>query len=112
MKGKTPPELAGILQILLWELERTKEFTAETLERLFRDLSEKMGLKLRDLTAPCFVALSGRAVWTPLFGSMEILGSDMVRMRLRKAIEVLGGISGKRLKALEKEYRDLFGRSG
>jgi len=110
MKGKTPPELAAILQILLWELERTKEFTAETLERLFRRLSEKLGLKLRDLTAPCFVALSGRAVWTPLFGSMELLGSDMVRMRLRRAIEVLGGLSGKRLKELEKEYRHLFGQ--
>jgi glutamyl-tRNA synthetase len=39
---------------------------------------------------------------------MEILGSDMVRMRLRRAIEALGGISSKKLKALEKDYARLF----
>jgi glutamyl-tRNA synthetase len=108
MRGKSPSELAGILQILVWRLERAKEFTAAALEQLFRDLSEKLGLKLRDLTAPCFVALSGRSVWTPLFGSMEILGSDMVRMRLRRAIDLLGGLSRKQREALEKEYRSLF----
>jgi glutamyl-tRNA synthetase len=35
---------------------------------------------------------------------MEVLGLDMVRMRLRRAIESLGGISSKKMKALEKEY--------
>jgi glutamyl-tRNA synthetase len=110
MKGRTPQELAGILQMLVWRLEGQGDFSAAALESLFREISEKLGVKLRDLTGPCFVALSGRPVWTPLFGSMEILGSDMVRMRLRQAIEALGGISGKKLKGLEREYRDLFGQ--
>jgi glutamyl-tRNA synthetase len=111
MKGKTPQELADIFQMLVWNLERQVDFSAQSLEALFRGMVEKLEIKLRDLTGPCFVALSGRAVWTPLFDSMEILGSDLVRMRLRRAIEALGGISGKRLKGLEKEYRDLFGAS-
>jgi glutamyl-tRNA synthetase len=110
IKGKNPPEVAGILQMLIWELEGLEEFTDQRLEALFRRLSEKLGLKLRDLTAPCFVALSGRSVWTPLFGSMEILGSDMVRMRLRKAVDLLGGLGRKRLAALEKQYRSLARR--
>jgi len=107
IKGKDPPEVAGILQMLIWELEGLEEFTDRRLEALFRRLSGKLGLKLRDLTAPCFAALSGRPVWTPLFGSMEILGSDMVRMRLRRAVDLLGGLGRKRLEALEKEYRSL-----
>jgi glutamyl-tRNA synthetase len=48
-------------------------------------------------------------VWTPLFGSMEILGSDMVRMRLRAAVDALGGLSRKKMEGLEKEYAELFG---
>ncbi|MFC1683155.1 glutamate--tRNA ligase [Candidatus Zixiibacteriota bacterium] len=112
MKDKTPQELADIFQMLVWNLERQSDYTAQALETLFREMVEKLGIKLRDLTGPCFVALSGRKVWTPLFESMEILGSDLVRMRLRRAIEALGGISGKRLKGLEKEYRELFGSTG
>ena len=107
IKEKEPTEVAGILQMLIWELEGLKEFTAERLETLFRRLSGRLGLKLRDLTAPCFTALSGRSVWTPLFGSMEILGADMVRMRLRRAVDLLGGLGRKKLEALEKEYRSL-----
>jgi glutamyl-tRNA synthetase len=42
---------------------------------------------------------------------MEILGLDLVRVRLRHAMEALGGISSKRAKALDKEYRSLFSRS-
>ena len=35
---------------------------------------------------------------------MEILGLDIIRMRLRRAIEALGGISSKEMRALEKVY--------
>jgi len=109
MKGKKPQELAAILQMLVWRLEQQRDFTAPALDALFREMSQKFGITLRDLTGPCFVALSGKPVWTPLFDSMEILGSDMVRMRLQRAIEVLGSISGKKRKELDKQYTALFG---
>ncbi len=109
MKGKTPEELAAILQIAVWRLDQQRDFSAAALEMLFRELAERFAVKLRDFNLPFYVALSGKPVWTPLYDSMEILGSDMVRMRLRRAIEALGGISGKRLKALEGEYAALFG---
>jgi glutamyl-tRNA synthetase len=109
MKGKTQEELAGILQMLIWKLEAQRSFSAGDLETLFREMCQKLEIGLRDLTGPCFVALSGRPVWTPLFGSMEILGSDMVRMRLRAAVDALGGLSRKKMEGLEKEYAELFG---
>jgi len=108
LKGKTSEELAGILQMALLLFEALPELTHEAIENAFRDLSEKLGVKLRDLTRPFYVALSGAEASTPLFRSMEILGLDLVRVRLRHAVEALGGLSAKRAKALEKEYRALF----
>jgi glutamyl-tRNA synthetase len=73
-------------------------------------LAEKFNLKLRDLLPPFYAAVTGSEVATPLFQSMEILGSDLVRMRLRRAVEVLGGLSAKALKSTEKTYETVFGR--
>ena len=39
--------------------------------------------------------------------SMEMLGPDMSRARIRHAIEVLGGVSKKAMKRLEKQYQGL-----
>jgi glutamyl-tRNA synthetase len=38
---------------------------------------------------------------------MEMLGPDMSRARIRHAIEVLGGVSKKAMKRLEKEYQQM-----
>ena len=51
--------------------------------------------------------MSGETSSLPLFQSMEILGPDLVRARIRRAIEALGGISGKRMKKLQKRFEDL-----
>jgi glutamyl-tRNA synthetase len=110
IKGKTPEEVANILQLAIWRLEGQGEFTAKALEACFREMAEVFQVKLRELNLPFYVALSGSRVWTPLFDSMEILGSDMVRMRLRRAVTALGGLSAKKLKKLEAEYETLFGR--
>jgi glutamyl-tRNA synthetase len=110
LKGKTSEDVAGILQIAIWLFEALPEFTHEAIEMAFRELSEKLDLKLRELTRPFYVALTGAEASTPLFRSMEILGLDLVRVRLRHAVDALGGVSSKRAKALEKEYRSLFAR--
>ena len=107
LKGKTAEDLAGILQMAVWLFEELPDFTHEAIEHAFRGLSEKLDVKLRDLSRPFYVAITGTEASTPLFRSMEILGLDLVRVRLRSAIEALGGISAKRAKALEKEFRQL-----
>jgi glutamyl-tRNA synthetase len=108
LKGKSAEDLAGVFQIAVWLFEEVPRFEHEAIEKVFRDLSEKLEFKLRDLTRPFYVAITGAEASTPLFRSMEILGLDLVRMRLRRAIEALGGLSAKRTKAVEKEYRRLF----
>ncbi|MBD3335791.1 MAG: glutamate--tRNA ligase [Candidatus Eisenbacteria bacterium] len=109
LKKKTPDELAEVLQMSIWRLEAERDFSRDALERVFKEMAEAFELKLRDLTRPFYVALSGRKAWTPLYDSMEILGLDMVRVRLRRAVAALGGLSSKRLKALEQDYRKVFG---
>lgn len=111
LKGHDDAELAEVFQIAIWQFERQRDFRSEAIEALFQELAETLELKMRVLLGPFYVALSGKTSSTPLYQSMEILGSDMVRMRLRRAIELLGGLSSKKLKVLEKRYENLFGRA-
>lgn len=45
--------------------------------------------KPRDVARPLYVAVTGSPTSIPLYDSMEILGRDMVRERLRNALKVL-----------------------
>ena len=102
-------DLATVLQLAVWRLEQAREFSAQAIENIFNDLARKFELKLRDMTRPFYVAITGSEASTPLFQSIEILGSDLVRMRLRRALEALGGISSKKLKEMEKLYESFYG---
>lgn len=100
-------EVRKVLQFALWRLEAINQWNRDDLNQLFSDLADSMGLKIRDLLAPIFIAISGKPVSPPLFDSMAILGSDICRARLRHGLTVLGGVSKKQTKKLEKEFRAL-----
>ena len=93
-----------ILQFLLWEFEKKVQFESEELLEICKIWADHLGLKIRDLLFPLFLAVSGKTVSLPLFDSIVILGVDLTRMRIRDALSVLGGVSKKKLKRLEKEY--------
>ena len=80
----------------------------EGIEAMFGVLGEKLGIKLRDLTKPFYVAVSGSRASTPLYDSMALLGGDMVRMRLRRAIETLGPVTQAMQTEMERRHSDLF----
>jgi glutamyl-tRNA synthetase len=92
------------LQWALWRLELVNDWRAEAISDVLRSTADLLDHKLRDFLKPFFVAIAGRPVATPLFDSMEILGPDLARGRLRHAIGVLGGLSAKKLKKWEKEF--------
>lgn len=100
--------VARVLQLALWELEQCRDWAVEPLKECFGRISEKEGLKARDLLPPFFVAITGAPVSPPLFDSMEILGSNMTRRRIQRAMDLLAeagkGLSKKKIKALEKYY--------
>ena len=99
-------QAAKILQFTLWKLEALEELSRDAVEEELPALAAKFELKIRDFLFPLFVALSGKAVSTSVIESIMILGIDIVRARIRQAISVLGGISKKQAKALEKEFRN------
>ncbi len=105
VKNQSPEDVKKTLQFALWDLEKVTVWERDALNDLFTDLADRMGLKIREVLAPMFIAVSGKPVSPPLFDSMALLGPDMVRARVRHAIDVLGGVSKKQAKKLEKEYR-------
>jgi len=66
------------------------DFSADLLEARARAAAEVLGWKAGDFFRPIRVAVTGRAVTPPLFGSLELLGRDRVLARLDAALERLG----------------------
>ena len=95
------------LQFVLWCVERQQDWTRDALFTALKALADAMGLKPKALFAPLFVALSGDKVAYSIPDSMAILGPDLTRARLRRAIEVCGGVSKKAVKRLEKDFAAL-----
>lgn len=106
-------EVARILKIAEWELEKTSPWERDSLASLFQGIAETEKKKLKELLAPFFVCLTGSKVSLPLFDGMALLGADLTRTRIRKALQLLSengaGLSKKGLKSLEKEYRQSYG---
>ena len=100
-------ELVKWLQFALWRLEAQRQWERDLLWDDLKGLADALGVKVRDFLAPLFVAVAGTSASFSVVDSMEILGPDMCRARLRHALDVLGGVSKKAMKRLEKEYQAL-----
>ncbi len=101
-KKLSPEQVKQGLCWTMWSLDSERVWEKATIEAVLRRTGDLLGHKLRDFLGPFFVAVSGRASATPLFETMAILGRDLTRARLRHAVDVLGGLSGKE----EKRWRD------
>jgi glutamyl-tRNA synthetase len=97
-----------ILQYVAWRLEEIPAWHRDRIEQALVVLAEKLELKIRDFLFPVFVAIAGTSVSVSVIDSMAILGLDLTRARLRHALATLGGISGKQLKSMEKEYQQVM----
>lgn len=106
-KSLTMEDCVRLLDFAMRLLDEVDEWKSDVIHAAFNRLAEALEIRIRDLLFPMFVAVSGRSVALPLFDSLELLGRDIVRSRLRTAIDVLGGISKKKAKTLEKQWRDL-----
>ena len=53
------------------------------------ELAETMGVKVGQLFAPIRVAVCGRTVAPPLFGTLEVLGRERVLKRVDSGLEKL-----------------------
>lgn len=103
-KKLEPSDVKKVLQFTLWKLEQLRQWQRDGIFAEIKGLAKAMDIKLGDFNHPIFVAIAGTPNSWSVMESMEILGPDMTRARLRHAVDVLGGVSKKEAKRLEKEF--------
>lgn len=92
-KGREGEEVAALLADLLEErIDPLLEWRKETLEASLREFAQQRGWKAADLFMTVRVAVTGRTATPPLFETMEVLGKEVCRRRLRNAAELLRGL--------------------
>jgi len=106
VKGEKEDVVKG-LQFALWRMEALQQWNRDNIWNELKAVADASGVKVKDFLAPIFVAIAGTSASFSVVDSMEMLGPDMSRSRLRHAISILGGVSKKAMKRLEKEYQTL-----
>ena len=89
-KKRTAAETADALGRLLEErLDPLLDWNAASLEAVMRAFAEAIAWKPGDLFMPVRIAVTGKAATPPLFETMEVLGREVCRRRLRRAVDEL-----------------------
>jgi glutamyl-tRNA synthetase len=83
-------ELREAFTSALAEFDALPAWNAFGVETVLKSIAEKLGKKVRDVARPFYVAITGSPTSIPLYDSMELLGRDLVRERLRNALDLLG----------------------
>jgi glutamyl-tRNA synthetase len=92
-KNHTPAQTGKAFRLLLEErLDTILEWNAANIEAATRAFCETGQWNPKELFMPIRIAVTGRAATPPLFETMEVLGKARCRWRLRRAIEILGGM--------------------
>jgi glutamyl-tRNA synthetase len=77
------------LRLALAELDALAVWNAFGIETAIKRVAEALDKKVRDVARPLYVAITGSPTSIPLYDSMELLGRDLCRERLRNALDVL-----------------------
>lgn len=88
-KNMTRDDTLRALAAARQTLEAVPAFTEQALEEALRALASELGLKAGQLFGAIRVAVTGRTVAPPLFGTLELTGRDRVLARLHRAHEML-----------------------
>lgn len=88
-KKGTPEMARTVLADLMERMENLTEWTHQQIQAAFEAYNEEKGLKPKDTYMPIRVAVTGRKETPPLFETIEVLGKEIVRVRIRAAITAL-----------------------
>jgi glutamyl-tRNA synthetase len=89
-RGRTPVEAArGLGELLEKHLDPLLDWQAAAIEAAVRAFVEASGWDAKEAFMAVRVAATGRAATPPLFETLEVLGKEAVRRRLRRAAEAL-----------------------
>jgi glutamyl-tRNA synthetase len=104
-KGSSPETICCLLQTLIWSMDDQEDWTGKGLEKASHDAAEIFGLHHKKIIIPVlYTSLMDKLQGPPLFDSATLLGKDRTRVRLMGAIELLGGISNKKMDQLKKGW--------
>ena len=88
-KGMTKESTLAVLKQAEQIISAFEPFVAEPLEHAFREAAEAAGMKPGPFFTPIRVAVTGKTVSPPLFGSIVALGREKTIERLRNAQQLL-----------------------
>lgn len=104
-KNCTSELTAYLLQTTIWSLDEREDWSGKSLEIASHEIADTFGIHYKKILIPIyFASIMGKLQGPPLFDSITLLGKDRVRVRLMQAIELLGGISGKKMDLLKKGW--------
>jgi glutamyl-tRNA synthetase len=83
-------DVARALALAMWGLDDQRVFDRSAIERALKRAGDLLGCKFRDLARLYYVAITGSPTSVPLFDAIEVLGRDIVRERLRAALDLAG----------------------
>jgi len=92
-KGRAPADVAQVLTDTLDALESIEDWTTDNLTKTMDVFLKEKGLKARDVYMPLRVATTGSKETPPLFESIEVIGKEMVRRRVRCAVTALNQLT-------------------
>ena len=106
-KAYDEDKMLATVQYGLWQLEAIRNWEKEEIEKRLFALAKQLELKVRDFLYPFFMAIAGTSATISVLDTMALLGPDMSRARVRHALDTLGGVGKKKMKKMEKEYRNI-----
>jgi glutamyl-tRNA synthetase len=93
-KGRDAVATAKALADLADELDNVRPFSTATVEPVVRAFVEKLGWKSKELFMAVRIAVTGRSAAPPLFDTLDAIGKELVRRRLRMAAQALRAYRG------------------
>ncbi|RME07222.1 MAG: glutamate--tRNA ligase [Deltaproteobacteria bacterium] len=88
-KKRSKGETVKVLKELLERLDRQITWGTEEIETLLRSFCEEIGWKSGELFMMVRIIVTGRKATPPLFETMAVLGREICRWRMRKALETI-----------------------
>jgi glutamyl-tRNA synthetase len=83
----------------LQQFDNMLAWDKEGVDSTLRRTAEVLEVKLKDMIRPMYIAITGQPQGVPLFDAITHLGRDIIRERLRHAMELLGVATSKEMKA-------------
>jgi glutamyl-tRNA synthetase len=88
-KSKDKHQMRAAFKELVEQLDDVYEWHKEKLEQVLNQHMEKIAFKPKEYFMPLRLVVTGRKDSPPLVESMEVLGREMVRFRIRDAMDFL-----------------------